>query len=486
MATPWVSAYYTTWTVGSPAPANIDMRAITHLLFFALAPNSDGTLTDTDGGITANASAVKSVAHNAGKKVLICIGGGGTAPAFRGAISSAHRAAFVTNIVNWVTANGYDGVDLDMEPMASTDATDYQAFVTALRTALGTGKLLTAAVEPYGFPSIFAPIQSQFDQINIMTYDMSGAWPGWCSWHNANLYQGGQYMPSTGNPMPSCEGALNGYISAGVPKTKLAIGAAFYGTQWTYVTGPMQATNASSTNTNYTYAQIMDSYYTAGSYHWDAAAHASYLGITSSSPVQFISYDDTRLVGEKMNYVINAGLGGLMCWSIGQQYRPSQTGTAQQALLDAIYTAYGTGTTITTTDPLSNFTLVSSKSANWAIDATNPTYYNGDTGRANRTVDDTEYLVYSYANISSFSAKVYTWNSSINNVTFWYSMDGGPTYTQAATTAGSKTITTSPWGYNTVVNTALLPVGVNRLKIQMTATGNNWDPQLSQISITHR
>ena len=53
-ATPWVTAYYTTWTVGSPAPANIDMRPITHLLFFALAPNADGTLTDTDGGITAN------------------------------------------------------------------------------------------------------------------------------------------------------------------------------------------------------------------------------------------------------------------------------------------------------------------------------------------------------------------------------------------------------------------------------------------------
>ena len=483
-AAPWVTAYYPTWTLTSPTPSNIDMRAITHLVFFALTPTTTGTLTDTGGTVAANAAAVRTAAHNAGKKVLICIGGGGTEPQFVGAISAANRATFVANIVNWVQTNGYDGVDIDMEPMASADGPNYQAFIQALRTALNNANsnlLLTAAVEPSGFPSIFAPIQSSFNQINVMSYDLSGNWAGWCSWHNSPLTNGGNFMPSTGNPMPSCTSAIQSYISAGIPASKLAIGTAFYGDRWTNVTGPMQALSGSVTVTAVSYADIMTNYYSAAAYRWDAASGAAYL--TLPAQPSFISYDDPTLCAAKVNYAVNNGLGGLVCWNIGQQYIPSQPAGQQQPLLAAIYSALHP---TVTTDTLSNLTGVSSRSANWTLDGSNPTYFKGDTSRATRTVDDTEYLVYSYPNITTSTAKVYAWNGPIGNVSFLVSTDNGATYTAVGVTTGSKTITTSPWGYYNITNAAPLPPGVTNLKVQFSATGQTWDPQLSQISITHR
>jgi chitinase len=341
-AAPWITAYYPTWTITSPAPANIDMRAITHLVFFSLTPTAAGGLTDTSGGlIAANAQAVKATAHGAGKKVLICIGGGGSGPQFEGAIAPASRAAFVENIVNWVTANGYDGVDIDMEPVTASDAANYEAFIEALRAALDKAKpglLLTAAAEPAGVPKVFAAVQKDFDQINVMTYDLSGNWDGWVSWHNSNLYTGGLALPG-GRPLPSCDSVVQSYLSAGIPASKLAIGAAFYGNMWTGVTGPRQALDKNVTTTDVTYADIMTTYYPTGAYHWDSTASAPYLSLETSHPPAFISYDDPALCAAKVKYVKAKGLGGLVCWSIGQQYMPDKPAGQQNPLLTAIYTA---------------------------------------------------------------------------------------------------------------------------------------------------
>lgn len=338
-ASPWVTAYYCTWTLASPTPANLDLQGVTDLIFFSLAANADGTLADPKGLVAANAAAVKSSAHAAHTKILICIGGASSGPQFESAISPANQAVFIQNIVGWVKANGYDGVDIDMEPLPLLDAPNYQAFIIALRHALGRHKLLTAAAEPYGDPTTFAPIQGDFNQINIMTYDFSGPWPGWCSWYNANLYSGGQTLPKTVRPMPSCDEVIQKYTAAGIAASKLSIGAAFYGKMWTGNTGPMQDPSG-VTPLTVTYEAIVDQYYTDAAYQWDPAAHASWLGLTTTTPVAFISYDSPQLCQDKVNYVLTNKLGGLMCWNIGQQYCPTHPIGDQNPLLTAIYQAF--------------------------------------------------------------------------------------------------------------------------------------------------
>jgi hypothetical protein len=145
------------------------------------------------------------------------------------------------------------------------------------------------------------------------------------------------------------------------------------------------------------------------------------------------------------------------------------------------------GSTVTT-DLLSNWNIISSKSANWELDTTTPTDFNGDTSRAARTVDDTEYLIYSFKNISTFSAKVYIYIGPIGTATFQVSTNNGSSYSNVTVNTGSETLSANGWGYYTVTPSGALPAGVTNLKVIFASGGNNanWDPELSQISITHQ
>lgn len=50
-----------------------------------------------------------------------------------------------------------------------------------------------------------------------MTYDLSGPWPGWVTWHNSPLFHGGQTFPSTGAPLPSIDAMVDAFVAGGVP-----------------------------------------------------------------------------------------------------------------------------------------------------------------------------------------------------------------------------------------------------------------------------
>src|SRR5712692_602907 len=132
---PWVSAYYAGWSQGwsnnGVLPAeNIDYSAVTHIIHFSLVPGSNGSLDYSSNSITStNSSALVQAAHAAGRKVLICVGGWGTDGGFGGATSTANRATFVTNLVSFMTSRGYDGIDIDWEPLSSSSATQYTAFI---------------------------------------------------------------------------------------------------------------------------------------------------------------------------------------------------------------------------------------------------------------------------------------------------------------------------------------------------------------------
>ena len=503
-AAPWVTAYYSWDTLPTLPPADVDMTSITHLVYFSLSPNADGTLTDNGGtgstSINSNAAAFVSAVHAAGdgKCALICIGGGDSETAFESAMSPTYQATFVSNIKNWVVSNGFDGVDIDMEPLPTSDSALFQSFITALRTAFGGAHLITVAAltGSDADPTIYAGVADLCDQINIETYDMSNDWDGWVSWYNSALYTGGATFPDGVTPLPSCDQQLARYLAAGISPSRLAIATAFYGYVWTGVTGPDQNLSGLTDPTpggvpTSPYSTLVSTYSSSpeATYVWDPSAYAPYFTQTtgpSKYPLQFVSYDDPTLVADKVKYVISHGLGGLMCFHVGQQYIPTNPTGSQQPLLEAIDGAMLTGSTNTLNDHLNNFDDLDRMSTNWMIDDSNPSYFLGDTGRACRTVDDTEYLDYHYANISAFNADVYTWDSSVSSVTFWMSFDNGSTFTEIPVNATSKTLTTSPWGYQNVSNATILPVGVTDLKVQFTATGEAWDPQLSNMTITYQ
>jgi chitinase len=333
--------------------SSIDFTAVTHVIHFALVPNNDGTLDSSANSVTsANSSDIVSHAHGAGKKVLVCVGGASSQTGFQGATSAANRGTFITNLVNFMSARGYDGIDIDWEPLDPSDANQYTNFVNGLRIALNAinpRPLLTAAIaSPPTPPTLIAAVQNQFDQINLMTYDLSGPYPGWVTWFNAPIYDGGYTFPSTSGLVPSADGMVNSVTSAGVPASKLGIGIAFYGWVWSGGTGttsggaalPRQGWTTAPSTTQPSYNTILSTYFQSNLYHWDTAAQSAYLSIdnSGSSNDKFISYDDPRTCQSKVSYARNRHLGGVMIWELAQDHHAGQPDPLLQSIKQAFAT----------------------------------------------------------------------------------------------------------------------------------------------------
>lgn len=359
----WVTAYYAGWMQGQNddgymTSQNIDFSAVTQVIHFSLVPNSDGSIDYSGNSITpTNSSQLIAKAHAAGVKVIISVGGWSSDTGFRGATSVANLSTFVSNLVGFMQSRGYDGIDIDWETLTASDAVQYSNFIIALRNELNKispRPLLTAATAWQ--PAIFGTLSGYFDEINIMSYDMSGAWPGWVTWHNSAVYDGGVKFLSTGAAVPSINTMVNSFKASGIPAAKLGIGMDFYGYVWSGgngtttggVTAPDQSwTTDPSVQSNVPYYSIMDQYSQSGSRKWDSGAQAAYLSIDNSGSAsdKFISYDDEATAQAKVDYIKNNGLGGLIIWELGGGYRANMPAGQQDVLLQSVKKAVGGGGT---------------------------------------------------------------------------------------------------------------------------------------------
>jgi chitinase len=322
----WMQGYYNNGRL----PANeIDFSTLDYIIHFALFPKSNGTFdADINSIRESNSAALVNAAHNAGKKVLICIGGWNSAPAFRSSTTGLTLTRFVVNLVNFITTRGYDGIDIDWEPLEAEDAVKYTLFIKTLRTVLDEvqpGFMLTAANVNDGL--IFSGIYQYLDQINIMSYDLSGPWGRWVSWHNAPVYDGGYKFPGTNKLVPSADGLVKDFIAAGVPANKIAIGIDFYGYIWKGGTGTIsggiteprqQWIDPPVLLPNKPYFQIMEQFFRPDLYRWDSSACASYLCIDKpcDQTDMFISYDDERTCKAKVEYAKKKILPEYLCGNL--------------------------------------------------------------------------------------------------------------------------------------------------------------------------
>jgi chitinase len=342
----WICAYYLAeqQDKGPLTPDKIDYTTFSHLIHFGVMPAADGSLDPLKAGITPQQSeTVVALAHKAHRKVLVSMGTDEGGKHLHQALTDPVRPTLVRNLVQFVVTRGYDGLDIDMEPIEDPDVSTYEKFIHELRTVLKAANpklLLTAAVATE--PAMFGRLQHEFDQINLMTYDLSGPWKGFKSWYNAALYDSGTELMNQTEPYPSAQGMVQQFVQAGVEQTKLGIGVAFYGYLWSGVNGPRQSIDGVKVNDDVPYHTIMDQYYQTGRYHWDAQAKAPYLSIDALLPGgrQFLSYDDDTLCAKKITYVRQQGLGGVIIWELGEGYRDSQPKGKQDALLQAIKRAW--------------------------------------------------------------------------------------------------------------------------------------------------
>jgi chitinase len=342
----WVMGYYSIWNARSYPVGEIDWNALTHI---ATAFN----LPDGNGGVSASGSfdpmlarSVVSAAHEAGRKAIASIGGVDSARVFEGSTSPANLDTFVNNLRNLVTNIGYDGVDLDWEGGPPTDQALLMSLVQALRTAM-PGILITlpVAVENNNFKtnlSFYAAVTPLVDQINIMTYNVSGAFPGWKSWHSSPLH----WNRDNATPV-AIDITVADYLRANVPPSKLGIGSGFFGECYSApVTAPSQMLQGSTvvaTDGVMSYEHLVASYDTANARKWDAIATVPYLSFASPQGPEmctYITYEDAESIAAKAEWVKSNGLGGIILWTINEGFIAGAPPGQRNPLLAAVGAAF--------------------------------------------------------------------------------------------------------------------------------------------------
>ena len=342
----WISAYFASWQHFEPPeghwgvlPADeIDFDAFTHLIYFAVTADTNGTLRDDPNIFPARLESIVRASHHNDTPVLISVGGWGNYEGFSNSIQPRNRNQFAKSLITFMETWGFDGIDLDMEPIQDHDVKNYKAFVKLLseklnnlQTPMADRPYLTAALMG-SHPEMFVELQDYFDQINLMTYDHSGAWDGWVAWHNSNIYNGGFTFPQSPRPMPSAHETIQIFLDAGIDASKLGMGLDFYGYVWKGVHEPLQGWGDvwPAVEDNIPYFELAQRYEIHSLeepnsyYFWDEDAAAAYLSIndpTRFNQPKFVSYDNERTAIEKIQYIRNNGLGGMIIWELAGGYQ---------------------------------------------------------------------------------------------------------------------------------------------------------------------
>jgi chitinase len=269
--------------------------------------------------------------RNPALRILISIGGWSWSKHFSDAVlTDSSRTVFAASATAIVAEYGLDGVDIDWEypgmqgdnnVFRPEDKGHYTLMFKALRESLDslgriTGKTyqVTTAVgasEEYILHTAMDSAQRWLDFVNVMSYDFSEGGDS-LSGHHTNL------LTSPGDPHHhSTDAAIKAFVAAGVTRSKLVIGIAFYGHGWKMKTDDnhgLYRPSAGPFRVGGGYTYIKDSLVGQKGFrrYWDRKAKAPWL--YQPQEKIFISYDDERSVEEKCKYTEKNQLAGVMFW----------------------------------------------------------------------------------------------------------------------------------------------------------------------------
>ncbi|GAA6013707.1 hypothetical protein JCM10207_004827 [Rhodosporidiobolus poonsookiae] len=336
---PLLAQYVPAWTSG--ATAGVDWDSTDMAFWFCTLTSADGIALAP--GMTVGAmQQFVSAPTAAGRLPLLTIGGWSGSVYFSSLVSTASsRASFAATIKTWLTQYGFGGVDLDWEfvgrqgegsnIVSSADAASYLLFLKALREALGTDKVITAAVPASGFTGADGKIMTDtsafaqyFDYIILMAYDFYGAWSA-TTGPNAPLY-------TCNSGSDSVDDTVTRWRAQGWPACKLLLGIPAYSHRFSTASSTLASTiyNGKKTTAFQQPGSVAvsdpgtgikglisegvlksDLSAGAGGYtrYWDDCTKTPFL--FSPTDRTFITYDDDESWAAKAAYADNKGLAGL-------------------------------------------------------------------------------------------------------------------------------------------------------------------------------
>ncbi|MBQ4561647.1 MAG: InlB B-repeat-containing protein [Clostridia bacterium] len=242
---------------------------------------------------------------------------------FESWLSAGNRSSFAQQLVNTVTAYGFDGLDIDYEFPTNAAKSDFVALLAEIRSRFNlleaqTGKhyILSIATPAsvWAYTKFDLPGCAQYlDYFNMMNYDLycGSAFP--YTHHHTPPYDNqdpyGHIL--TGG---SVQSDITLYKSLGIPASKIVAGAGMYSRRWNNVpaanNGLFQSGSLDESNIHYD--TLMNEYVNRNGFtrYWDDTAKAPYLYNPWSQ--QFISYDDKDSLRHKIEIIQRERIRGLM------------------------------------------------------------------------------------------------------------------------------------------------------------------------------
>ena len=303
---------------------SFEVEKLTHLIFCFchLKGNLLSVSNARDSATIQKMVALKS--RNPQLKIILSLGGWGgcqtCSPVFT---SKKGRKEFAKSVRDLNNYFGTDGIDLDWEyptiegfPGHAYSAEDKPAFtqlVKQLRRKLGWKNEISFAAG--GFAKFidssleWKKVMKKADRVNLMSYDLVSGFST-ISGHHTPLY-------STAHQKESTDNGVQMMLNAGVPASKIVIGAAFYGRLFEvtdtinnglYLPGKFLH--------GFSFSRLTDSLGVSNGFvqYWDSTANAPYA--FNIQRKLLATYDDSVSVQLKTKYAIKHNLNGIMFWQL--------------------------------------------------------------------------------------------------------------------------------------------------------------------------
>ena len=327
--------------------------------FDKMMPHSEGWNADQLRGFMGEYKYYKQLYPDV--KVIISVGGWTRGENFHAmAKTKENRKIFIDSVVEFLKKYPFiDGIDIDWEypgvdraadpndqydkgcPGGPEDKENFTLLLKEIREAYNNNelenKMLTIA-DSAGYDKIELQEPDKFiqylDYINVMTYDMHGAFENVTNHHSA-IY------PNPNDPSPSSPVDIKGKYNTQeamkiytdvykIPAEKLNVGAPFYSRGWGGVddstgknglfataTGKVTGTwdNPTSPGGQYPWYQLKTMENSGGWVKYrDEVSKVPYL--YNKTMKAMLTYEDEDSLKERCNFVKNNGYGGIVVWEI--------------------------------------------------------------------------------------------------------------------------------------------------------------------------
>ena len=286
----------------STAPENLDFYGLSHVAYFGVELNSDGSLSYESRWNDAAPSLVDR-AHDANVKIHLCLISFSDNVNNTVLSSPSLREKTIQNLQRLIDDHGADGVNIDIEGMDASQRDNFNAFIAELSETIPEIVIATPAIDwsdAYDYQKL-----SQYADLFIMGYDYhwSGGDPGPVD----PLFGGEPWGPY------ALDWTVDDYLSAGVPRSRIILGLPLYGRSWETVDDSVPGIST-GTSDSITMAEANQIAQTDGML-FDVVTESPYI-LYANEQIWYPSIDS---VESRLLWAQDEGLQGVGFWALGYE-----------------------------------------------------------------------------------------------------------------------------------------------------------------------